>query len=68
MLYLLISTVAVAMSFIILNKFIWTDKITALRQLFFVCNQDNNFLLVSIARIIESGYNKDSDKRGGSFI
>lgn len=49
MLYLLISTVAVAMSFIILNKFIWTDKITALRQLFFVCNQDNNFLLVSIA-------------------
>ena len=34
-LYLLISNAAVAMSFILLNKFIWTDKITALRQLFF---------------------------------
>lgn len=68
MLYLLISNAAVAMSFILLNKFIWTDKITALRQLFFICNWDNDFLLVSIARIIESSYNKGSDKRGGSFI
>lgn len=44
------------------------QEIAAYGQLFFYCNQDNNFLLASIARIIGSSYNKGSDKRVGSFI